>query len=164
MVMLPERRPKKSNIPWEIRLRDEYLVRHHSGDEFRTNIRLGPVPGIPEGSGLSAAQLRSLGVFRRYADALVLKKREAIIYEFALLPEPGDISKLQLYGRLFPMTPEFAEISDYKVRTILVGALDDPVLASIARETGIEVVLFQVSWLDEYLATIEARKRRAPAT
>ena len=164
MVTLPPRKKKKSNLTWEIRLRDEYLTMYHADDQFRTTVRLGPVPGVPENSTLTAAQLRSLGVFRRYADALILREHTAIIYEFALLPDPGDISKLLLYGKLFPRTPEFVDIRDYRVKLVLVGALEDPVLADMARETGIEVILFEVSWLQEYLDTLEARKRRAPAT
>jgi hypothetical protein len=145
-------------------MRGEYLVKFHGGDEVVTNVQLGPIPGVPRGATLTTAETRALGIFRRKADALVLRGDKAIIIEFALLPSPGDISLVELYGRLFRVTPDYPAAGSMALQLQIVGAIEDPVLSSMSRERGIDFVLFQPAWLPEYLALLAARKRTASAS
>lgn len=144
-------------------MRQEYVAKFHSGDQVVTMASLGQIPDAPPGVKLSVNETRMLGVWRRVADVVILRDYEVLIQEFALLPAPGDVSLIELYGRLFNVTPEYAGQSRLPVRLQIIGALEDPVLSSMARERNIEVILYQPAWLDEYLSTLIERKRRAPA-
>lgn len=157
-------RPKVSNVPWEQRLRAEYLADRHAGDETVTQARLGPTPNAPPGVKLTLAESRMLGVFRRLADAVVLYPSRVVLIEFALLPSPGDISLVQVYSRLFPQTPEFLAWSRLPLFPQIVGAIEDPLVSSLAREYGIDFILYRPSWLDEYLALLADRKRARSST
>ena len=165
MVEIPAvANPKKSNLMWEMRLRDEYLAKFHEGNVIIRNVRLGTIPGGPWVSQLEYNRQRILGVFRRYADVLIIRSDSIIIQEYALLPDPGDITKLELYAELFPRTMEFEQYKNYLVKMQLVGAIKDPVVQVLAARRDIEYILYEPAWLDDYLTTLMLRKRRAAAT
>jgi hypothetical protein len=163
-MLIEPPRPKVSNIPWEQRLRAEYLAQRHPHDEIATQARLGPDPPAPPGVKLTNTELRMIGIFRRYADAVVLTPTRTLLIEFALLPSPGDISLIEVYGRLFRQTPEYRPVVTLPLKLQIVGALEDPVVSSLARERGIDFILYRPAWLDEYLQLLADRKRSRSAT
>lgn len=164
MVTIPDvPRAKRSNLAWEMRMRDEFLAKFHQGEPYKTQVRLGEVPGGYYLEKTEYRRMKMLGLWRRYADALVIKTDHVIIYEFALLPDPGDITKLELYEELFKKTFEYEQYKNFPIKLRLISALEDPVVKMLAIRRGIEVILYEPAWLDDYLTTLELRKRRAPA-
>lgn len=148
----------------ESRLIAEYLAAKHPNARVILQPRLGAV--APQGAppNASASELRMLGVWRRYPDAVVIYPTRVIIIEAALKPDPGKLALLELYARLFPLTTEFEEYRHLPVDTLLVWAIEDAVISQMARERGIRVDVFQPPWVVEWLDSLRWRDRRAPAT
>lgn len=154
----------RTYAPREMRLVSEYIAKTYPGESFKMNVRLGSLHPRLQGRFLSEAEQRMVGVFRRYADGLIFLQNEVILIEAAIRPQPGKISILELYKRLIPMTPDLAEIKDKPVRMVLLCAIDDPVMTQLAREKGIEVVMFRPQWVDEYIETLYPREQTATLT
>ena len=137
--------------PREQRLLAEFLARHFPHDRRVLNVRLGPSPfrhsGVPLDAG-DRALLRGIG---RWADALIMRPTDLILVEAEVLPSPGIISTLQLYGRLLRLTEDFQASSNLPLRLMLVWGFEDPVLGQLARDQGIEVRLFSPPWIVESL-------------
>lgn len=142
----------------------EYIAFRYPSAISWQRVRLGIYePETPLGE-LTASEIRAIGVWRRWADAVVISPRELIVIEGAIRPELGDISKLEGYLRLVPLTPE---LHPYLPRIIvgeLVYAIEDPLVVAMARERGLRPVQFKPLWLDEYLKVLFPRERRAPKT
>lgn len=142
----------------------EYLAKTYPDHPTRTRVRVGSVhPELRPGE-LSKAELKMVGVFRRWADAIVFMPDRLILIEAAIRPNPGDISQLELYEHLLPKTPELAEHKDKPIEKVLLYALEDPVIVKMARDRGIGVTYFHPDWIDEYLKVLYPRERRAPLT
>lgn len=155
---------KRQWQPREMRLVSEFLAKHYGKYPTRTRVRVGSVhPKLRPGE-LSDAEQKMVGVFRRWADAVVFMPDRLVLIEAAIRPSPGDISQLELYEHLLPKTPELAEHKDKPIEKLLLYALEDPVIVSMARERGIRVVYFHPPWIDEYLKVLYPRERRAPLT
>lgn len=142
----------------------EFLAQEYPGEEYRTHVRLGRIQPRVEGTFAGGAEERMLGVFRRWADALIILPDRLILLEAAIRPEPGDISKLELYERLLPNTPELEEYAHLPVEKVLLYAMPDALLLTLAREHGIIVKYFRPPWIEEYLQELYPRERRAPHT
>ena len=155
---------KRQWQPREMRLVSEFLAKHYGQYPTRTRVRVGSIhPDLKPGE-LSGAEQRMVGVFRRWADAVVFMPDRLVLIEAAIRPNPGDISQLELYEHLLPMTPELAEHKDKPIEKLLLYALEDPVIVGLAREKGIKVVYFHPPWIDDYLKVLYPRERRAPLT
>jgi hypothetical protein len=102
-----------------------------------------------------------LGIWRRYPDAVVLDSHLVTIVEACLKPDPGKISLIELYRDLFPKTPEMEEFRLLPIDMLLVWAVPDEALATMARAHGIKVEVFQPQWVIDWLDTLAFRKRRA---
>lgn len=150
--------------PRELRLVSEFLAQEYPGYAYQTHVRLGSIRPRVEGAFDSDAELRMLGVFRRWADALVVMEDRLVLIEAAIRPEPGDISKLELYERLIPATPELAEHVGKPVEKVLLYCMPDELLLVMAREKGITVRYFRPAWVEEYLQELYPREQRAPHT
>lgn len=147
-----------------MRLVSEFLAKNYGKYPTRTRVRVGSVhPELKPGE-LSAAEQKMVGVFRRWADAVVFMPDRLVLIEAAIRPSPGDISQLELYEHLLPLTPELAEHKDKPIEKLLLYALEDPVIVKMARERGIRVTYFHPPWIDEYLKVLYPRERRAPLT
>lgn len=146
----------------EMRLVSEFLAENYPDHTTQTRIRLGSIPEGLNPDNFSGGELRALGVWRRWADAIVFMPDRLILIEAAIRPSPGDISQLELYEHLLPKTPELAEHKGKPIEKLLLYALEDPVIVAMARERGIRVVYFHPDWVDEYLAILYPRERRAP--
>ncbi len=152
---------QRTYIPREMRLLSEFVAKEYPNDQVFFNLRLGAIRPDLDIAGLSPAEVRMLGVFRRFADAIVIRPDKLIIIEASIRPDPGKLSQLQLYERLVPATPELEPYQGLKIRKLLLWSFLDEVLASIAREQGVVVRVFHPAWVDEYLDSLSPRKRRA---
>jgi len=144
--------PKKRDWqPREQRLVAEYIARFYPEDPSRTHVHLGMVPPRVRGRYIDDRATRLIGVFRRWADALVFLPDRIILIEGKILPQPGVLSQLKLYARLLPATPELAEHRHKPIEKVLVCAIEDPQITAMAREENVKVVTFKPAWLDDYL-------------
>jgi hypothetical protein len=150
--------------PREMRMVSEYLVKKYSGYRSMTRVRLGALHPELLSPDLSEEEKNMLTVWRRWADAIVITPTTMILIEAAILPDPGDISKLDLYAALLPHTPEFAEYKSFPIVKELVIAIEDPLLVKLAHDSGIRVVVFSPGWVKDYIKTLSHRKQRASKT
>jgi len=150
--------------PVEARLLSEYLAVTFPDDRTMQRVRVGSLHPSLDLPGLTPEERRLAGVWRRWVDAIVDTGRDVILIEAAVNPDPGDISQLDLYMRLFPSTPELQEFRGRPLRGLLVYAIDDPTLRAMAAERGFTVAIYRPRWVDAYILTLAARRRRSPLT
>ena len=153
---------KRQWQPREMRLVAEYLEKTYSKYPYQMRVRLGSIPDQLITEDMSPEERRSAGIWRRWADAIVFKPRSVVIIEAKIRPSPGDISQLQLYAELFGKTPELQPYTARPLALELLYAIPDPVIEHRARQANIKVTHFKPAWVDDYLAILEPRKRRAP--
>lgn len=148
----------------EMKMVAEYLAKNYGRYETRTRVRVGSYPKALDHPDLKDGERRALGVWRRWADAIVIMPTKLVLIEAKIRPGPEAIAQLKLYKHLLPLTPE---LQDHKAKTIelvLLFALEDPVVEQLAKAEGIRVVYFKPRWVDEYLEVLNPRERRAPLT
>jgi len=150
--------------PRELQLVAEYLVKEYPGAIHMLRVRLGGLHPSLDSETLTDPEKRLLSPFRRWADAIVIKDDEMVLIEAAIMPEPGDVSKLELYSRLVYSTAELEEYRDLPLVGELVYAIEDPLVIVMARERGFRVKYFRPKWVDDYLKERAERMRRAPLT
>jgi len=126
----------------EDRLIREFLAKNFPNAFVWKRVRLGMTPKPEEHKWYQ--------VIRRWADAVVYDGKKVYIIEAKLRAEPGAISQLELYGRLFPKTPEFSLIKNKPVELVLLTGWDDPEIRAMCEERGIRYEFFQPDWLKEY--------------
>ncbi len=153
---------KRKHQPREQRLLSEFLAREYPTTPHMTRVRLGSV--VPE--EISETSLgrgvHLFRVFKRWADGLILLSDKTIIIEAKIRLEPGVITKLELYHKLFQETPEFKDRWHRPIEEMLVFAVEDPVTIQLAREHKIRAVEFHPPWVDDYLRILHPREREAP--
>ena len=150
--------------PAESRLLAEYLAARWPHDRTITRVRVGERhPGLTQ-ADLTDPERRMLGVWRRWVDAVIVLAAEVILVEAAIRPDPGDISQLDLYMRLWPATPEFADLRGRRARGHLLYAQEDPIIRQLALERGYTVEVWRPAWVDGYMESLSPRARRAPLT
>lgn len=142
---------KRDWTPREMRLVSEYIARFFSQYESRIHIHLGSTLPRVGGRFISEPEKRLIGVFRRWADAVVILPDRLILIEGKILPQPGVISQLNLYAELIPKTPELGEARNLPVEKLLLCAIEDRLITDLAQREGIRVVVFIPPWLDDYL-------------
>lgn len=152
-------RKKRDWQPREQRLVAEYIARFYRDHESQTHVHLGSVQPRLKGKFQTEADARMLGLFRRWADALVLLPDRIVLIEGKILPQPGVLSQLELYARLIPKTPELAEHKHKPIEKVLLCAIEDPQVTAMAREQDVRVVTFKPAWLNSYLKILHARER-----
>lgn len=155
---------KRQWQPREQRLVSEYLAATYPDYETRTRVRVGSVHPELKPESLEPGELRAMGVWRRWADAVVFLKTKLVLIEAKIRPSPAAIAEIELYARLLPLTPELADHRGKPIEKTLLFALEDPVIVAMARERDIKVVYFRPKWVDEYLEVLYPRERRAPKT
>ena len=156
--------PKRKHEPREMRLIAEWLGKQFPRDQFMLNVRVGQLHPELHPELLDEAEQRLVGVWRRMADAIVIKPEKLLLIEAAIRPQPGDISTLQVYKELLPQTPELKEFSGRPIEMILLVAIKDPVIAKIANRYGIKVISYRPEWIETYFDTLFPRERRASLT
>ena len=146
--------------PREMQMLAEWLAKTQVGKRFMTRVRLGtPKPAVPRPE-MSIEERAMIGAWRRWADAIILEDDKVTLVEAAIRPDPGDISKLELYARLFPHTPELAPWRGLPIHLILLYSIEDPATILLAREKGIACIEYRPTWLPTYLQTLMPRERR----
>lgn len=140
--------------PRELRLCSEFLARFYPEYETQTHVHLGPSFRRVGGRFMTDVESRVVGVFRRWADALVFQPDRVILIEAKILPQPGCISQLKLYAELIPKTPELAEHKDKWVESLLVMAIEDSLITELARREGIRCIVFRPAWIDDYMKIV----------
>lgn len=153
---------KRDWQPRERRLVSEFCREFYPDDEIRFHVRLGSIPRRFKGKYLSEAEERLIGVWRRWADAVVFRPDRLVLIEAKIVPKPGVISQMEVYEELIPKTPEFAEHVHKPIEKLLLCAVEDPVVTRKARERDIRVVIFHPLWVDDYLEILFPRERRGP--
>jgi len=148
--------------PRESRLVAEWVYRTWPDAFIKFRVDVGDLKPAMEATGLTAAELRATGRSRRWVDAIAIEPRTVHLIEGKIRLEPGALEQLELYKELWPRTPEFEAYKDHAVELHLVFAIEDPVLTAIARRRGVLVHVYHPPWVDEYLALLQARERRAP--
>ena len=146
----------------ETRLVAEYLPLRWPGRRHLQRVRVGRIPSELPTDALAPEELRMLGVWRRWVDAMVVDPPVLWVIEAGVVPDPGDISRLGLYLRLLPDTPELSDLLRLRPRGRLLYAVDDPVLARMAVEAGYEYEVWTPSWVPDYLRSRRPAHRRAP--
>lgn len=142
---------KRDWQPREQRLVSEFVARFYPDNESRTHVHLGSAPPRFKGMFTKDTDTRLTGVFRRWADALILMPDRIILIEGKILPQPGVISQLELYAELIPKTVDLGEHKNKPVEKVLVCAIEDRLISELARRKGIKVRIFHPAWVDEYM-------------
>ena len=154
----------RTYYPREMKMLSEWVAENYENAEVHMNARVGSLHPRLQGKFLSESELRMAGVFRRYADAIIILPSRVIIVEAAIRPQPGKVSQLEMYGILFPNTPDMEEHSKKPVELVLLVAIEDPVISIMARRRDMRVVHYEPKWLPEYLAKLYPRERTATLT
>jgi len=155
---------KRGWQPREMQMLTEWLTKTQKGKRWLTRVRLGsPKPEIPRPE-MSVEERAMIGSWRRWADALILEKDKVTIIEAAIRPDPGKISQLELYAKLFPHTPEYQAWRGVPIDLILLYAIEDPATNLLAREKGILAIEYKPAWLPAYLNLLMPRERRGVRT
>jgi len=153
---------KRSWQPREMQMLNEWLAKNYPKALVMTRVRLGAPPVEPGRGDLGPGEIRMIGVWRRWADAIVITDNKILLIEAAIRPNPGKIAQLELYEMLIPQTPELAPWRDLPIEKILLYAIEDPATIWLARQKGIRAIYYAPPWLDSYLELLYPRERRGP--
>jgi hypothetical protein len=146
----------------ERRLLAEWLALRYPDARIQQQVRLGAYQPTIATKDLDRSELKALGVWRRYADAIVFHHTALILIEASIPADVGYVSRLHLYRRLIPLTPELAEFVTLPVVMLYLCAIEDPVVTAMAREAGIRVEVHQPPWVADFIGTLERNKQRPP--
>ena len=89
-------------------------------------------------------------VIRRWADAVVFDGAKVYIIEAKIRPNPEGVAQLELYGQLFPKTPEFSALKDKPIKLIYLTSMTDNEIKELCESKGISYVVFQPDAVKEY--------------
>jgi hypothetical protein len=153
----PPDKPKRGQR--ERRMLAEWLADRYPDAEVWQQVKLGAYQSAFGNENLTQSEQRYVGVFRRYADALVFTPSKLILIEASIPPKPGYISQLKLYHSLVPLTPELGNYRQLPIEMVYLVAFEDPVVTALARREGILVEVFRPQWVSDYIAELEANKR-----
>lgn len=138
---------KKPYVRWEDKLIREFLQKEHPNNLAFKHPKVGKDP-----AGTNAKYAMCC---KRYPDVVFKDGSEIFIVEAKIKPDVGAISQLKLYMQLFPETPMFSEWRTLHLRGILITALPDRQLSILAKNEGIEHIVFKPSfmqeWIDKYI-------------
>lgn len=158
--MPKNRNPNKRRWePREQRLVSEFIAFAYPDNESRTHVHLGSTPPRLLGRFTTDQDKNLLGVFRRWADALIFLDDLVVLIEGKILPQPGVISQLKLYAELIPRTPELREHHKKPIEKTLVCAIEDVMISDLARREGIRVIKFIPAWINDYLKILHPWER-----
>lgn len=148
---------------WEEEMLAEYLAGHHRAARIIQRVRLGPISSALPDPTLTEAELRLIGAaWRRWADAVLITEETLTVVEAAMMADPGDISRMQVYLALVESTPELAPYRGRVTRGLLLWAVDDPFSRGVAVRAGLQVEIFRPRHFREWIETKRARDRTPP--
>ena len=127
----------------------EYCAKFYPDKPVRYRVPLGPIPEeLVAKYGLSKA-IRAYRPWRPEADALVIGDRRLILIEAKVFKVMDGISKLPIYAKLVPETPELNPYKTWPVEMqLLVVKAIEPWI-TIARDLGIKLVEWAPTWVQE---------------
>lgn len=140
----------------------QYLAERYPQDITITRVKLGSIPTSELSPLLDEHEVRMMGVLRRWADYVVVTEDKLILGEATIRSQPGKIAQLQLYRRLLDHTPELQVYLPREIEMQLVYAIEDPVVNVMAREAGIRPIYYRTKAVEDYIAILYPRERRAP--
>ncbi|MBN2860995.1 MAG: hypothetical protein JXK93_12085 [Sphaerochaetaceae bacterium] len=143
-IAVRAKKPKRKNF--EKRMVYEYTTSAYPNELQWKNVRVGPIK--PSKFGNMYAFLR------RWADAIVVTKKEVVIIEGKIKPAAGVISQLQLYIEEFPRTPEFNMVKHMPVRGEIVSVFADEIVDRMAHDAGLRTVIYEPSFMQEILESL----------
>ncbi len=118
----------------ETDLLNAWLWEKHRTDVQWRRIRLGVLP--------TKQLARMYMTLLRWADAIVLKDGVVYIVEAKLRAQPGVISQLELYNKLFANTPEFTQYREWPRKMKILTSVIDLNMVELASEKGIDYEVF----------------------
>lgn len=124
----------------------EWVQKYHSHALQWRRVRVGPLPKTENSSFFS--------VLRRWADLVFVEDDIVYIVEAKVRPDPGALSQLKLYERLFPQTPEFSQLSNKQIKLVFLTSMEDKEVKKLAAELGIEYEVYRPAWLDAYIKEV----------
>lgn len=146
---------------WEDEMLAEYLAGQRPNGRVMHRVRLGPPTMATAPDDLSDAERRMIGAaWRRWADALIIDADQLVVIEAKMVPDPRDVSQLELYVDMIDSTPELSEWRHLPRFGRLLWAFDDPFTRALAGRHGLQVVVYKPSHLEEFLTVIRERQRR----
>jgi hypothetical protein len=133
----------------ESRMISEYMFEHYASFTYTLAVPLGSLPSsLLETQGLA----KTIGIMRPYrpeVDAAVVLPRHLIIIEAKVWNLINGLSKLPLYKSLVPTTPELQQYMPREVLMQLVVGWTNPNLDRMARDAGVDIIVFCPPWLKE---------------
>ena len=150
--------------PREMQLVNEWLAANFQDATIFTRMRLGTIDLGKNAPPPDSPEARAMTLWRRWADAVVITPRTVYVLEGKIRPDVGVLSQIELYLKLVPVTPELYPYLDRDVKGLLLCAVHDPQLSALAVDKGFEYQVYRPAWVDEYLATLYPRQRRAKGT
>lgn len=158
---MPDDKPKREYRHWEEQMLGEYLAKYHATCRTLTRVRLGPLDTLTVDPAMEPEIRKMLGnQFRRWADAMCVDAGRLLVIETAIMPDPRDVSLLELYLHLVDVSPDLVDVRALPRHGLLVWAMDDPYARTVAVKHGLEVRVYRPSFFDEWVATVRARERR----
>jgi len=144
-----ERRKKREEV--EARYVSEFVAKYFKGEILRSWIQ----PPVGDRHHVLAAKtMLPVKYFWRYGrrpDAIVLTRRDINVIEAESRRPVNALNELELYRRLFPITPEFKPYLRYPQNYILVSPLWVSDVADLCRVKGILYILYRPKWVIESL-------------
>lgn len=145
----------------EHQLVSEWATRTWPHAELHFRRRLGRIQTELQDPTLTDAELRAIGVNRRYVDCLAIEPARLHLVEGKIRGALGALEQLDVYARLLPLTPELEHVRGRPVDRHLVWVIPDPLVEAMARERGILVHVYHPPWVDDYLRHLRGRERSA---
>jgi len=147
---------------WEAEYVSEYCSQAFPGTTIVFHCRLGTWPGPLTAGELSESEQAMLRVRMRWADAVVIQPERILVVEGKLRASEflKGLGELQLYVHLVAHTPEFEKFKDRPVVGRLLLPIEDPAVALIARQQGIETATYKPTFYADFLNAIQPRQAR----
>lgn len=152
-----QQRKATTNEPREKLMISEYIMKYLGGTKWFTNYKLGQLISPSLAATLTDAQIRALGVRKAFADLVVAYPDHLDIYEFQLIPRWSKFGQLLAYLELAKETDTLVYYHDLPIQGILVNAVDDPFLCSLAQKYGLKYEVYSPEWLPLYFETLRPR-------
>jgi len=111
-----------------------YLWDKHRNDLQWRRVRLGVVP--------THEMSRMHSVLLRWADAIVINDGQVLIIEAKLRPNPSAFGQLDLYAKLFRVTPEFSAYASWPIRKQFLTTFPDLALGELASDKGVDYIIY----------------------
>lgn len=142
----------------ETRFVSEYVAANYPNAIVKERMRLGPLVPLSADSNLTDAELKMVGVFRRFADAVVITKSELIVVEGKMRSTPSAVAQLHLYQELIDSTFELYDYLSLPRMLESVVAIEDPAVTRMAVKFGVRTVIYKPAWLPQWIAAVRPRE------